>query len=504
MCLSRGEGDAYLPGMAETQFLVRIAPEVTTKARRTRRRFQARLATNIRDALRSAGIEAVVDAAWSRLLVRAADEAAGRRIASVFGVSSVSRIDARIPAVLDEIVRVGAALYGDLVRGRTFAVRARRAGALPFATQDVRVQLGAALNRHATVDLDNPDVTVSVELRDGEAFFYSGRHAGVGGLPLGVEGTAVCLISGGFDSAVAAWLMLKRGVALEYVFCNLGGEAYERAVVSVAKILADVWSYGDRPRIHVIDFGRPVAALKQAVTPRYWQVVLKRLMYRAAEQVGGAVGADAIVTGESVGQVSSQTLGNLRAIDGVASLPVLRPLIAWDKTDIIRRAEEIGTAVVSATVREYCAIVPDRPVTHAKPAAVEAEERAVDLTSLDDAVAARRTIDLRDLEAIDLVQPYLFTQDIPHGAVVIDCRERHHYRGWHYPGAEQRDLSDLAAHFRGLDKARTYVLYCTFGVQSAHLAEVMQRAGYEAYSFKGGLRPLMRYAESRGHPVTLS
>ena len=194
---------------------------------------------------------------------------------------------------------------------------ARRAGSFGFGTQDVHVQLGAALNTYGTVNLDHPEVTVGVELRDGEALLFCGRIGGVGGLPLGVEGRAVCLLSGGFDSPVAAWLMLKRGVALDYVFCNLGGEAYERAVVSVAKILADAWSFGDRPKIHIIDFDAVVANLKDVVTPRYWQVVLKRVMYRAAEQVATAIGAEGIVTGEAIGQVSSQTLHNLRAIDDV-------------------------------------------------------------------------------------------------------------------------------------------------------------------------------------------
>jgi thiamine biosynthesis protein ThiI len=265
--------------------------------------------------------------------------------------------------------------------------------------------------------------------------------------------------------------MLKRGIALDYVFCNLSGEAYERAVVSVAKILADEWSFGYSPKFHVVDFVESVEELKRAVEPKYWQVVLKRLMYRVGEAIAQRGGREAVVTGEAVGQVSSQTLGNLRAIDEVATLPVFRPLLGYDKVEIIRLAERIGTAVLSAHIREYCAIVPDKPVTHAKPHAARDGESRMDLSVLDRAVTGHRVLD--------------------------------HYRAWHYPGAERRDLSDLAAHFRKLDKARTYVLYCTFGVQSAYVAEAMQREGYEAYSFKGGLRQLVQYARDRGLPVTV-
>ena len=482
-----------------TLVLVRIAPEIATKARRTRLRFQQRLQANVADALRSAGVSFEIDGRWSRMLVTVDDPTAARRVAAVFGVSSVSVVEARFAASLPHIVREGERLYADRVRNRAFAVQVRRAGDYAFTSRDVKVDLGAALNAHGRVDLDHPDVTVFVELRDGEAFLYSDRIAGVGGLPVGVQGSAVCLISGGFDSAVAAWLMLKRGVELEYVFCNVGGDAYERSVLSVAKILAEAWSFGHRPRIHVVDFTEVVDALRKAVRPRYWQVVLKRLMYRTGEAIAGELGAEAVVTGESLGQVSSQTLGNLRAIDDVATLPVFRPLVGMDKTEIIARAEAIGTAAVSAHVREYCAILPDRPVTHAKPHAARDEESRMDLTVVGRAVSARKVFDLRALEAVDLVRPYIFADEIPDGAVVIDCREPHHYSAWHYPGAKRYDLRDLGAGFRRFDKRGTYILYCTYGVQTAYLAEVMQRAGYECYSFRGGVRGIKRYAEERRH-----
>ncbi len=477
--------------------LVRLAPEITTKARRTRQRFLRRLAENIRDALDSAGVRNRIHQRWSRLLVEASHVSALRRVASVFGVSSVSVVEARVPADLADIVRAGERLFRERVAGRTFAVDARRDGQYGFSSQDVKVRLGNALNSVGEVDLDDPDVTVSVEVRDGEAFLYSERTAGIGGLPLGVQGKAVCLLSGGFDSAVAAWLMLKRGISLDYVFCNMAGDAYERSVLSVSKILADAWSFGDRQHVHVVKFGEVVDALKGKVQSRYWQVVLKRLMYRAADGVAAELGAEAIVTGESLGQVSSQTLGNLRAIDGASRLPVFRPLLGMDKSEIIALAERVGTAAVSAHVREYCAILPHRPVTHARPRAAEAEEAQLDLTLVEKAVSDRKVIDLRALETVDLVRNYVFVSDIPDGAVVLDCRESHHFRAWHYPGAERWNIDDLGRRYRELDKTCTYVLYCTYGIQTAYVAELMQHAGYEAYSFRGGVQGLMRHAVGR-------
>jgi thiamine biosynthesis protein ThiI len=175
--------------------------------------------------------------------------------------------------------------------------------------------------------------------------------------------------------------------------------------------------------------------------------------------------------------------------------------VGWDKRDIIREAERIGTAAVSAHVREYCAIVPDRPVTHARPEAARDEESRLDPAPLAAAVRDRKLLDLRALSAVDLVRPYLFADAVAPDAVVLDCREEHHFRAWHYPGARRRGAAELAARFTELDKTRTYVLYCAFGVVSAHVAEVMQRAGYEAYSFRGGARALREYARERGVPV---
>src|SRR5688572_30544808 len=168
--------------------------------------------------------------------------------------------------------------------------------------------------------------------------------------------------------------MLKRGIALDYVFCNLGGDAYERAVVQVGKAIADDWSYGTKPHLHVVDFAPVLDELRAKTRASYWQVVLKRLMYRAACLVAAERNAEAIITGEAVGQVSSQTLSNLRAIESVATLPVLRPLIGFDKEEIIERAKMIGTASLSEQVKEYCAIAPGNPVTAATIRRVDEEE----------------------------------------------------------------------------------------------------------------------------------
>jgi len=244
-----------------------------------------------------------------------------------------------------------------------------------------------------------------------------------------------------------------------------------------------------------------VHAIRAAARPALWQLVLKRLMYRTAEAVGTERRAQAIVTGESVGQVSSQTLRNLRALDGRLSLPILRPLVGMDKEEIIDRAREIGTYEVSAAVQEYCDIAADKPATAASVRAV-AEDEARVAFDLDAILSQRRVFPLRALSAEALSAPDQEIDFVPPGAEVLDLRGSHAYATWHYPGALRLDLGAAMAAVPHLDRGKTYVVYCEIGLKSAHLAYRMREAGLDAYNFRGGLAALARYAGNRA-PVPL-
>jgi thiamine biosynthesis protein ThiI len=382
------------------------------------------------------------------------------------------------------------------VRGKRFAVRARRVGdrtRIPLSARDVERTLGAALKPFsAGVDLGSPEVTAHVELLEGQAYFFPERTPAHGGLPLGVEGRAVTLLSGGFDSAVAAWQLLRRGVAQDYVFCNLGGETHQLGVLRVAKVLADRWHYGHRPQLHAVDFEPLVDQLRSKTAKRYWQILLKRMMLRAAGQVALERRAAAIVTGEAVGQVSSQTLRNLSVISQATEQMILRPLVGTNKEEIIRSSEKIGTFELSKMVGEYCDLVPRRPATGATLEAIETQERDMDSSLLDRAVARRAVFDLRALDLETLELPELEVSHVPEGATVIDLRSEQEYASWHHPQALRLDFPHALRAYPSFDRDKPYVLYCDLGLMSSLLAELMRKDGFDAFHFKGGTRALRR------------
>ncbi len=473
--------------------LALVAPDIVTKAPATRRRFTERLRANLEDALARNRIPHETVLRGTRFVVRTPDpEAAASVLRHVFGIATVAVVEAVARAELEDIVRVGAERFRETVAGRRFAVRAKKLERYPFGTQEIERALGAPLARVGKVDLTRPEVTVHVELSGREAFLFTRRQPGAGGLPAGIQGRAVVLISGGFDSAVAAWRIMRRGVELHYLYANLGGSAHERMVLQVVKVLHELWGFGLRPRLHVLDFVPLVDELRRRTATGLWQMVLKVLFYRAAAAIARIEHADVVVTGEAVGQVSSQTLPNLATLSRFAEVPVLRPLCGFDKSEIMAEARRIGTAPLSERIPEMCGLARSKPAVNARVGVLQREMEKLDPALLERAIRERRVIRVHEVTPEELRTDYLFVDEIPPDAVVIDCREPELYRIWHVPGAVNIPVAELLETYRRLDRTKRYVLYCTFGTQTPLLAELMQQAGFEAYAFRGGIRQVER------------
>jgi tRNA uracil 4-sulfurtransferase len=487
--------------MADHLFLLRLSGDFYTKARKTRMRFFRRLVANLEAALQGHRIPYRLEPTWSRLYLESPDPAAAEVAARVFGVQSVSGIERRSWTALDDLVATGVGFFTEAVQGKSFAVRATRRGdreRIGFDSMRVESALGRALLDAGArrVSLGDPEVVAHVEVEPGFVHLFFDKVMGHGGLPIGVEGRAVSLVSGGFDSAVASWLMLKRGVQLDYVFCNLGGAAHRLGVLKVMRSIAERWSYGYSPRLHEVDLAPLVADLREKVTPANWQILLKRLILRAGAAVAHRGGRLGVVTGDAIGQVSSQTLQNLAVISQASpALPILRPLLGFNKEEILALARRIGVWELSAAVAEYCDLAPEKPNTRAALADVLRDEARLDLDLLDRLVDVRHVHELRRIDPEALASPVPEVDEVPPGATVIDLRSAAAYKGWHYPGSLRLDLAHALAAYRQLDRSRVYVLVCEVGLKSAHLAEAMREAGFEAFQIKGGLKGLLAQAE---------
>lgn len=474
---------------AEQSFLISFSGELSAKGRLTRASFVKRLIANLRDALEDAGLAGRFEQRWSRLLLHAPAVAAPT-IARVMGVNAVARAHVRPWDTIEDLCVAGEEIFAPEVRGRRFAVRVgrgERKDLIPFRAAELEAKLGAVLLPGAAgVDLRRPEIEARVELEGRKAWFFSSVHAGPGGLPIGTGGRALVLLSGGFDSAVAAWLMLRRGLRLDYLLCNSGGDDHLAQVWPVFEVLARDWSFGTRPRFFEADFRAIRAEIEARVAPALFQVVLKRQMARAAQTVARRLGAAALVTGDALGQVSSQTLLNLATIDRVVDLPILRPLLGASKNEILERARSIGTFAASERVPELCSLG-TRVETHARATALEAAEAKLDLELI---TRSTREARIHSLDRPPLNTTRLEVDDVPPAARLIDLRPARKYVDWHAPEAENWPYAEALLRLDELDPAQQAVFVCEIGWKSDHLATLARARGFEAHALKGGVATL--------------
>jgi thiamine biosynthesis protein ThiI len=364
--------------------------EIALKSKPVRRMLESRLASQIEAILTRKGLEGVkVMRRFGRLYVEGATTQDSAAIAKVFGVASVmpsQRTFSDRESVLRLAVRVASERIGD---GQSFAVRPKVVGKHEYSSQDLAVETGSAVNaalsgRGVYVNLSEPDVTLYIEVRDRDAFVYTEIIKGVGGLPYGSQGRLVALFSGGIDSPVAMWLMMKRGAETLPLFMDQRphvGESYvDRSLLACKTISEFVPStnFG----LYSAPMGNIMGRILETSKPGLRCVLCKRSMYRIASAFAEEHGAKGIVTGESLGQVASQTLDNLFVLEEAVDFPVMRPTIGFDKLEIERKARAIGTYSVTAHTVEGCTVVPDRPTTRARIEEVHEAEKALGLIEL--------------------------------------------------------------------------------------------------------------------------
>ena len=378
--------------MAARSLLVTLSGEIHTKSRRTSRWFRRVLLDHMRLAVGSA---AVVEDRGRVIVVHAPDpEATAERLATVMGVQRVDRGILVSADSLDALRDETAAIARPLVQNRTFAVRLQRRGQHDWRSPDATRAIGAALlEDSAGVDLDEPEVEVRVEVYGREAWVVDRTWPGPAGLPLGTQEPILALLSGGFDSPVAAWMMMRRGAPVEFVHFTLECAASDHALL-VAKDLWTRWGHGSAPAVWKVEFQPVKSQLFANTPPRLRQIVLKQLMFAAADELAEELGIAALVTGESVGQVSSQTMAHLAQIDRMVTRTVLRPLAGLTKQEIIDWSRRIGTESLSARAKEVCDLSDGPVAVAARPETLARAHAGLPRDLVADALADREVISL--------------------------------------------------------------------------------------------------------------
>ena len=354
--------------------------------------FEDTLVKNLKVALKSCG-EHVIRKAQSTIYIEPSDEGfdfdeALDRVSKVFGIAAFSR--ARVcDKDMDSILAAAPEYLEETMRNaKTFKVEAKRADKrFPFKSPEISASVGAALLskfHHLRVDVHNPDVVVTVEIRDYAAYIRAGQLHGAGGLPVGTAGKAAILISGGIDSPVAAWTMAKRGLKLDAIHFASPPYTSPRAEQKVKTLLSKVAVYCGTIKLAIVPFTEIQEKIAEVCPEEYFTLIMRRMMMRIAERIASYHKCGALITGESLGQVASQTLPAIGVTDAVTEMPVLRPLIGSDKEEIIKISRKIDTFETSCLPYEDCCTVftPKHPKTRPTIALCEEAEAALDIDTL--------------------------------------------------------------------------------------------------------------------------
>lgn len=474
-------------------FIVKLFPEITLKSPPVRNRMTRQLVDNLRLLIKRQFGAGKVIPGWDKLeVVLPGDDARDLSLvthilACTPGIANFALVRCYPVVDLHDIFVRTLSIWGASLNGKRFCVRAKRNGTHEFSSTDIERYVGGGLHQHCStggVDLKNPEITIRIEVRENQVFVLEDKHQGLGGFPIGTQEGVLSLVSGGFDSTVASYQAIRRGLKTHYCFFNLGGKAHELGVKEIAYYLWNRYGSTHRVKFVTVPFAEVVNEILQKIDPSCMGVILKRKMIQAANKIADHADLSALVTGEAIGQVSSQTLTNLHIIDQAAEHLVLRPLALVDKGNIIDIAREIGAEHFAANIPEYCGVISVKPSAHLKLARVLAQEELMDERILYQALSAATVQDIDKVmldvaagsQAIERVGIPAFNDTI------IDIR---------HPDEQERKPKDfgstpsliipfyqLSQKITQLDSSRRYLLYCDRGVMSELHAQTLAEANW--------------------------
>ncbi|MBR1924437.1 MAG: tRNA 4-thiouridine(8) synthase ThiI [Ruminobacter sp.] len=479
------------------KYIIKFFPEIIVKSKSVRQEMSKVLQRNIRNVLNRSAVKVKIQDCWDKLVVRL-DETDGpcprssREVAEMLcripGIHNVMETEEYEYSSMHDIYEKTAAVYGPQIAGKTFCVRVKRKGKQEFRSIDVEKYVGGGLNQNfpsAGVKLKDPDMVITLEIDNDRLFLITGIYEGLGGYPLSTQEEVLSLISGGFDSGVSSYMFIRRGCRVHYLFFNMGGNAHEIGVKQESYYIWDKFASSHKVRFISVPFEKMVGEILTKTDHSVRGVILKRMMMRIASIIAKKLKAGALVTGESLGQVSSQTLTNLSVIDRVTDTLILRPLIVTDKQDIIDKARDIGTIHFAETMPEYCGVISDRPTVKADVAFVEAEESKIDMSLIEELAEASVWMDIRDIpeDTKEMIGGEVeITDYAASNEVVVDIRAQDEIDA--KPLVTDKPhltipFFKISSEFANLDQTKTYLLYCEKGVMSKMQAMYLKDQGFQ-------------------------
>ncbi|MFP3014175.1 MAG: tRNA uracil 4-sulfurtransferase ThiI [Arsenophonus sp.] len=475
------------------KFIIKLFPEITIKSESVRLRFIKILSTNIFNILKVLDDKITINRHWSDIEVFTKKNTHYDEICNALtkipGIHHILFVEEHKFLDLNHIFKLAYTIYSEKLNYKTFCVRVKRCGKHNFTSTEVESYLGRCLNQHissANVKLNHPDITINLEIKKNKVIFVKSRTNGICGFPIGTQGDVLSLISGGFDSGVSSYMLIRRGCRVHYCLFNIGGLNHEIGAKQVAYHLWHNFSRSHKVRFIVIDFTPIVTEIIKKIDNSHMAVVLKRMMVRAASKIADRYDVQALITGESLGQVSSQTLTNLRLIDNVTDRLILRPLISYDKENIINISREIGTEHFSSTIPEFCGIFSKKPTVKAEKEKIEEQEANFYFSILDDAVVAAQNIDIRQIpyniknkksSTIEVVTTFSIDD------IILDIRspDEQEARPLKLDNVKIKLLPfyKLNSQFCKLPAKKIYLLYCERGVMSRLQAIYLHEQGFK-------------------------
>ncbi len=477
------------------KFIIKPFAEIIIKSKPVRKRYLNFLQVNINLALANIWWNWYSKFSWDKWEVFIDDSI------DEYTYNSLITILSRMPWVesflevvdhefsnFDDIFNEAKKIYCDYVEWKSFAVRVKRFWNHDFKSTDLERYIWWWLKQHtnsSVVKLKNPDVTVNIEIRENRFYLVKSKFLWIGWYPTWTQDKVLSLISGWFDSTVSSFSLMKRWAKLDYLFFNLGWNSHEIAVKQVSNYLRKNFSSWYKARFTTINFEEIIPDLIKNINHKYRWIILKRLFLMAADILSKKNNYYAIVKWDSLGQVSSQTLKNMFVVDKASETLVLRPLIGFNKQEIVDLSKKIWTYSFACNMPEYCGVISDKPSTWAKLEKVLEEEKKFDFSLLYKAIDERKTIKIDQvLDSLkdDLI--HIETSYIPwDNEIVIDLREELDFKNnpliLDWIKVLNIPFFDVNYDFENLDQAKTYLFYCDKWIMSKTHAEFLYNKWYK-------------------------